>query len=686
MIITLMLVASSFRTDAQQSKKGNTKYSEFDVVVYGGTSAGVTAAVQAARMGKEVVLIEPGGHLGGMTSSGLGRTDTGNTETIGGLAEEFYRRVGARYGTGKEKYTFEPHVAEQVFERMVQQAGVETVRGERLDRSGGGVRQKKDTIRTITMESGRTFRGRVFIDATYVGDLMAAAGVTYTIGRESKEKYGESLAGTHKSEKYLRVNVDPYVRPGTPSSGLLPGVQSETPLPEEGRGDDGVQAYNYRLTLTKRKGNRVDLTKPPGYRAADYELLAREIEKLKEQDHFPGKRGNRGDKLELRDFMIISSMPGGKTDINNWGYSAMSTDYVGGNYNYPDGSYRQRERIEEEHKQHIQGLFWFLANDERVPDHVREEMRQWGYAKDEYTDNDHWPYELYVREARRMIGEYVMTQANCEGKRNVDKSIGMGSYNMDSHTVRRYVNGDGHMRKDGFLIKNSKPYSISYHAITPRKSESKNLLVPVCLSASHIAFGSIRMEPVFMVLGQSAGAAAVRTIQEGGAVQDVGYDQLRKQLEADDQELYLGNEPLDQNEFSGRVMVVDDARQIGEWERSQSIRPFLGDGYYHDGNSGKGKKRIVFELPVREPGRYELQLAYPAHQNRARNVPVLIRHADGTSRETLDQTREPEVRGLFEPIGRYSFSPEKPARLIVSNTDTEQYVTVNAVQLIRLND
>jgi len=495
-----------------------TTQSSYDIVVYGGTSGGVAAAVQAARMGRSVVLIEPGQHLGGLTSSGLGRTDIGERETVGGLSREFYERVGKHYGKTLQ-LTFEPHVAEQVFDEMVEETGVEVIRGERLDRSAGGIRKEKGKITAIKMESGKTITGKVFIDATYVGDLMAAAGVSYTIGRESSDKYGESLAGTLNSEQYVREDIDPYVKRGQPSSGLLPGIQGKS-LPEAGLGDKKVQAYNYRLCLTQQEENKVDITKPEGYQPDDYELVARDIEKLLEKQK----------DISLDDFMIISSMPGGKTDINNWGYSAMSTDYIGGNYDYPESSYEQRRRIEEEHKRHIQGLFWFLGHNERVPESLRSEMRAWGYAKDEFTDNGYWPYELYVREARRMVGEYVMTQADCEGKRNVKKSIALGSYNMDSHTVRRYVNKDGYMRKDGFFIKSSEIYPISYYAITPKQEECENLLVPVCLSASHVAFGSIRMEPVFMMLGQSAAAAAALCIDKKTSVQELPYSDLEKTL------------------------------------------------------------------------------------------------------------------------------------------------------------
>jgi hypothetical protein len=509
-----------------------------DVVVYGGASGGIAAAVQAARMGKSVVLIEPGRHLGGLTSGGLGATDIGNKRAIGGVAREFYRRVYRHYaqpGAWKQgsiehyrktaghmvdtdtMWGFEPHVAEAIYRQMLAEAGVPVVLGQRLELNGG-VRRAGARITAIRMESGRVFSGRMFIDATYEGDLMATAGVSYAVGRESNAKYGETLNGVQatraKSHQFEKA-VDPYVIPGDPQSGLLPGVHAGGPG-TEGAGDRRVQAYNFRLCLTPVSENRLPFSKPAHYDPLRYELLLRYIE--------AGWANVLGNNV---------SMPNRKTDMNNHG--AFSSDDIGMNYEYPDANYARREKIFAEHRDYQVGLMWTLAHDPRVPAKLREQIGHWGLAKDEFTDSRGWPHQLYVREARRMVGPYVMTEHDCRGKRVAEDSVGLGAYNMDSHNVQRYVDGQGHARNEGDIEVGVPPYPISYRSIVPKASQCTNLLVPVCLSASHIAYGSIRMEPVFMVLGQSAATAAVQAIEQGCTVQAVDYARLRDRLTQDKQ-------------------------------------------------------------------------------------------------------------------------------------------------------
>jgi hypothetical protein len=489
----------------------------YDVVVYGGTSSGVVAAVKVARMGKSVVLIEPGRHLGGLSSGGLGATDIGNKRAIGGVSREFYRRVGAKYDKD-EAWTFEPHVAEQVFEDIVRDAKVPVVLGERLDLTGG-VKKRGPRIVAIVMESGRAFRGRVLIDATYEGDLMAKAGVSYHVGRESNDTYGETLNGVqarNATHHQFIKPVDPYLVPGDPSSGLLPGVHADGPG-SEGAGDHRVQAYNFRLCATDVPENRGLWPKPDHYDPLRYELLLRNFEA---GDHrIPWHR---------------AMMPSRKTDSNN--NHAVSTDYIGMNYDYPDGDYVTRERIIREHESYQKGLMWTLANSPRVPENIREHFRTWGPARDEFTDNGNWPHQIYVREARRMVSDYVMTQHNCQGWRVAEDSIGLAAYTMDSHNVQRYVDENGRVRNDGDVqVGGFPPFPISYRSIVPQRAQCTNLLVPVCLSASHIAFGSIRMEPVFMVLGESAATAAVQALDGGVDLQVVDYDRLSERLIADEQ-------------------------------------------------------------------------------------------------------------------------------------------------------
>lgn len=488
-----------------------------DVVVYGGTSSGVVAAVKVARTGRSVVLIEHGRHLGGLSSGGLGATDIGNKQAIGGMSREFYRRVGVEYGKN-QAWTFEPHVAETVFGQMIREANVPVVFGERLDLTNG-VKKRGSRIIAIRMESGRVFGGAMFIDATYEGDLMAKAGVSYHVGRESNATYNETLNGvqTRNAVHHQFIKpVDPYVVPGDPSSGLLPGIGADGPG-AEGSGDLGVQAYCFRLCTTDVPENRRPWPRPDDYDPLRYELLLRNFEA---GDH----------RVPWHPVM----MPNRKTDTNN--NHAVSTDYIGMNYDYPEGDYQKRSRVIRAHESYQKGVMWTLANSPRVPQEVRAHFQRWGLARDEFTDNGNWPYQLYVREARRMVSDYVMTQHNCQGRRVAEDSVGLAAYTMDSHNVQRYVDEDGRVRNEGDVqVGGFPPYPISYRAIVPKQSQCTNLLVPVCLSASHIAFGSIRMEPVFMVLGESAATAAVQALEEGVDVQAVEYDRLAERLRRDGQ-------------------------------------------------------------------------------------------------------------------------------------------------------
>jgi hypothetical protein len=512
----------------------------YDVVVYGGTSSGVVAAIQASRMGKTVIIACPDRHLGGLTAGGLGWTDSGSKKAVGGIAREFYQRIKAHYDRPEawvhqrpEEYgryrpnrdamwVFEPQVAERTFEQMVAEAGVPVDRDRRLDREHG-VKKNGMRITSITMLNGETYRARMFIDATYEGDLMAAAGVSYTVGREATSVYDETNNGVQKqlaTHHQFQYPVSPYIVPGDPSSGLLPGIHGEEPG-EDCSGDDRVQAYNFRMCLTTVRTNRVAFPKPDGYDPMQYELLARYL-----------------DKGWREVFEKFDPAPNWKTDTNNHG--AFSTDYIGANYDYPEASYERRREIIRMHEDYQKGLMWFLANDWRVPEDVRAAMSEWGLAKDEFADNGHWPHQIYVREARRMVSDFVMTEGHVRRLTPTPRCIGLGSYSMDSHNVQRYVDDNGYARNEGdFQVYPGAPYPIGYGAIVPRSSEVTNLLVPVCLSASHAAFGSIRMEPVFMILGQSAATAAALAIDNKTAVQDVEYETLRKRLLGDGQVLQL---------------------------------------------------------------------------------------------------------------------------------------------------
>ena len=527
---------------------------EADVVVYGGTSAAVAAAVQAGRMGKTAVIVSPEMHLGGLSSSGLGATDSGDKAVIGGLAKEFYHRLwlhyqndgawvwetkpsvdkdesgkvqghnfAGMYNATQTMWGFEPKVAEEIFDEFAGEPGIQVFRGESLDREKG-VEKEDGVIRSITVLSGKRFAGRMFIDATYEGDLLAASGVSYTVGRDGNDRYGETLDGIQTAQnKYhnFKGSVDPYVVPGDPSSGLLPMVNPDAGG-EDGSGDRKVQAYCYRLCLTDIRENQIPFEKPEGYDERDYELLFRSI------------------KTGQKSFCTFSRMPNHKTDTNN--NDAVSTDFIGQNYDYPEAPYERRTEILAAHVRWQKGLFWTLANHPRVPEAIRAEFSRWGLAKDEFSDNGGWPYCIYVREGRRMVSDFVQSERHVSHLEPVAHSVGMGSYNMDSHNCQRYVDVDGNgnvrVRNEGDVeVSPRGAYSIDYGALVPKKSECANLLVPVCVSSSHIAFGSIRMEPVFMILGQSAATAAVLSMNRGIAPQDLPYEVLKERLLRDGQVL-----------------------------------------------------------------------------------------------------------------------------------------------------
>ncbi|MGQ9562438.1 MAG: FAD-dependent oxidoreductase [Thermogutta sp.] len=525
---------------------------QYDVVVYGGTSAGVIAAVESRLAGRTVALVCPERHLGGMSSSGLGWTDTGNKAVIGGLAREFYHRVWKHYqrpeawkwqkpedygnrgqgtpatdGERRTMWIFEPHVAESVFEELIEENAIPTFRDEWLDRENG-VGKEGTRIKSIRMLSGKIFVAKLFVDATYEGDLMAAAGCRYRVGRESQAEYGEKWAGVqtgvlHHRHHFgvLKTPVSPYIIPGDPNSGVLPRISTEPPG-EFGQGDHRVQAYCFRLCLTDVPENRVPFPKPEGYDPKQYELLLRIFA--------AGWRET---------FHKFDPIPNRKTDTNNHG--PMSTDNIGYNYDYPEANYERRQEIVKEHETYQKGWFYFIANDPRVPPDVQQAMQKWGLAKDEFVDNGHWPYQLYIREARRMVGMYVMTEHDLLGKKETPDSVGMGSYTIDSHNVQRYITPAGYVQNEGDIgVPTPKPYKIAYGSLVPKREDCENLLVPVCVSATHVAYGSIRMEPVFMILGQSAAAAADLAIKHALPVQDVSYAELRERLLNEGQVLEYG--------------------------------------------------------------------------------------------------------------------------------------------------
>jgi len=539
--MVLALVASP------AAEPGRPAIREADICVYGGTSGGVIAAVQAARMGKSVLLVSPSKHVGGMTSSGLGFTDLGDEAILGGLSREFYHRLYLHYqksaswvwqtqdsfknsGQGGPAFNhttqlasvFEPHVAENLFNQFLAEHSLSVIHA-RLNLTNG-VTMNGRRITGVRTEDGREFRAKMFIDATYEGDLLAKAGVTYTIGREANAAYNETRNGIQAAaalKNQLPDGIDPYVIPGNSSSGLLPGVNADAGGPD-GSTDKKLQAYCYRMALTDVPSNRVAVLKPEGYRESDYELLFRAIA--------AGQKSG---------FFKTSALPNRKTDSNNTG--GISTDYIGGNYgpdwNWAEAGYARRDQSARDHERWQRGLLWTLQNHPSVPAAIRDIYARWGLPADEFRDNGHWPYQIYVREARRMVSDYVMIRANCTGKAIAPDSVGLAAYTMDSHNVQRHVKS-GFVKNEGDVQdRTAGPYPVSYRSIIPRVGECENLLVPWCLSASHIAFGSIRMEPVFMILSQSSATAAVLAIDQNSSVQALPYVMLRERLLKDGQVL-----------------------------------------------------------------------------------------------------------------------------------------------------
>ncbi len=536
-----------FITSCTTPKTDNTYNA--DVIVYGGTSSAIIAAVEVAQSGKSVIVVSPDTHLGGLTSGGLGYTDTGDKSTIGGLSRDFYHRVWLHYndssawtwqkhseygnkgqgtvamdGENRTMWIFEPHVAEQVFEGLATENKLTIFRDEWLDRNNG-TKKENGKITSFKTLSGKTFKGKMFIDATYEGDLMASAGVSYHVGRESSDTYGEKWNGIQTGvlhhQHWFWTKISPYKTPGDPTSGVLPRISTENPG-EYGAADNKIQAYCFRMCMTDHDENLTPFPKPDNYDPEQYELLLRMFE--------TGRKDW---------FQKFDAIPNWKTDTNNHG--PFSSDNIGMNYDYPDASYQRRKEIIQEHKDYQMGLLWFVANDPRVPEDIRTKMATWGLAKDEFKDNGNWPHQIYVREARRMLGEYVTTEKDVLGKREVPRPVGMGSYAMDSHNVQRYITPEGYVQNEGDIgVSPDAPYPISYGSLVPKKEECTNLLVPVCVSSSHIAFGSIRMEPVFMILGQSAAVAACMSIDSNCPVQDIPYSELKTALQKRKQVLTLG--------------------------------------------------------------------------------------------------------------------------------------------------
>lgn len=651
LVITVFLLITC-QASAQLTQK-------VDICIYGGTSAGVMAAYTASKLGKSVVLIEPSTRLGGLSTGGLGYTDIGNKYVVRGLALDLYRNIGQHYGK-LEQWIFEPKVALNIFNEYIKKANVKVIYQQVLTevkKNANAISQINTTSTSKTSHTNYTIIAKVFIDCSYEGDLMAKAGVSYLVGREASTVYNESLNGAQLLEGHqFPEEVDPYVVPGNPKSGLLWGINKGN-IGKNGSGDKKVQAYNFRITLTNNPKNMIPISKPERYDPTHYELLRR----MKTKSPW----------TTLEDIFIWSHMPNHKTDINN--RNGFSTDMIGMNWDYPEADYHKRQEIIQKHVDYTKGLLYFVGNDPSVPDFIKKEMRSWGYPKDEYIHNGNWSSQLYIREARRMVGELVMTQAHCEGRETVTDEIGFAAYNMDSHNCDRLVvNGmvknEGNVEVGGFP-----PYPISYRAIVPQQKQANNLIVPVCVSASHIAFGSIRMEPIFMVLSQSAAIAASIAIDQKCAVQSVKADLIKSTL-------------MENPKADGRIPDLliasgstDDVMYSGKWE--SATKGGFGRSYKIAADLSV-VSTAKFTTQPSHTGAYDVYYYYPKLLNSSEQLHFKIFDGKNNIEKEISLKNlkiEGQTSGEWVHLADLMLTSEQKTYVEVSNVGSNGVVPANAV-------
>jgi hypothetical protein len=641
-----LLLAFVFLTTI--SFTGPVSVKEYDLVVYGGTSSGVIAAYAAAKEGLKVAILEPNSHLGGLTSSGLGHVDIGNAETVGGYTMEFLKRVGAHYGTKRFCTEMESSVAEKVYLDMICDAGVTVFYKSRLQEKTG-VKKVNNKIDNLVLENGSIFKAKAFIDATYEGDLMAWAKVPYTVGRESKAEYGESSAGVQEY-KWPARQSKARLQEIKDLSAVFPLDYIYTETQERGTADKKVQAYTYRLCLTTKESNKLPFFKPVNYRPERYRDLLNRINKQK--------------LTRFNQVTTVYPMPNEKADINH-------LDLVNASWNYPDGSYKEREYLDNYHKEYEQGFLYFLANDPSLPAELRKDAQRYGFAKDEFADNNNWPYLLYVREGRRMQGNYVMRQQDAWSNAQKKDGIGVGSYFMDCHTVQQIITPNGLQTQEGEMEHAPfKPYEISYGSIIPKQADCENLLVTICMSASHTIYGSLRMEPVFMITGHAAGLAAAIAITDQKAVQQVDINKLRTKLSSQGQILKYGAKPgffLEKNSYDGYVMDDTDAKMKGDWLHSISTAPFLLYNYQFAYQSPVETASATYQPKLPEDGLYEVQLMYSADKNRSRKAKIMINCEEGKQILHVDMSKKETDGSHWHSLGTFKFSKGNSSEVVISN-------------------
>lgn len=655
-------------------------------------------------MGHSLIVVSPDLHIGGLTSNGLSWEVAGKEETIGGISREFYHRVWRHYqspdawkwekmddygnrgqgspafdGDRRTMWIFEPRVAEEILESWIKENDLQVIREERLDREKG-VLMKSGKITAITCLSGNRYEGKVFLDCTYEGDLMAAAGVGYSVGGEINAFHGDALKGHEvqvANPDDLMNQIDPSKISRNQTRGLFES-NGNHPLIEYAELDSVGRTFPFRLCLTQIDDNHVPFTRPDGYDPHVYEYL------------LPFLFSN-----SYLDILPFSPIPNAKSvTVNLDPFGVCKLDL---NNSYADESYESRTNILEALKRYQKGIFYFLCNDLRVPEDLRQRMSLWGFAADEFVEYENWPPQLCLGESRRMISEVVITEDDLFGLRKAYKPIGLGSSPMVSHQHQRKVFGyeNDHFRvsvQGNFRSQAIEPYTISYDAIVPKENECKNLLVPVCLSASRLAYGSIRMEPVLMVLGQSAATAASLAIEDESSVQNVDYKELRERLLRDGQILEFQKSNRVVHGIGRRVSklggVVVDGKELileGEWTLSSSLRPFVGSSYYHDGNGGKGLSSATFPFAAPSDGVHEIKASYSAFGNRAGNIRYEVEHEGGTAKVLIDQRKPHRGSDLWSSLGTFSFQKGKRYSVTLYNENTEGYVIADAIQVIGLN-
>jgi hypothetical protein len=656
-----------------------------DVVVYGSTPGGFCAAIAAAREGASVILLEPTNHVGGVNTGGLSFSDSNQTvrSTVMGLFDEWHRRIEQDYTArgvklpyqvavkNNDKWTYEPHVAQRVTQQMLDEAKVRVLTRRIL------TSVVKDGERIVQLRtSDGDFVAKTFVDATYEGDLLAAAGVSWTIGREGRDEFQESLAG--KQYTKAKLPISGFDDAGKP----LPFITA-TELGDEMAGDSLVMTYSFRLCLTADPAKRVPFPQPAAYDPARFELFRRYA------------RLNKGGVG-----FDMYPLPGNKIDGNNSIGGQFSLGMVGACNGWSEANAAERQKLWEAHKQYTLEFLHFLTTDESVPEQVRKRFADLGLCKDEFAEHGHWPPQLYVREGRRLKGMYVVSQKDILDRPEKDDPIVVSSFPIDSHDVRRVALPDGGVMNEGTIFPvrmkgrpHGYPYHIPYRAILPLPTECANLLAPVPLSCTHVAMSSIRVEPTWMILGQSAGIAAALAAKEGVAVQKLAYPKLRDRLVAQGQVLELPTLPelpsppagpisIPVDSLPGIVLDDESAELKGDWQVSINFKPYIGQGYRHDDKRGDGNSQAVFRFKTPKTGEYELRMAYSAHETRAKKVPVVIQSGDQKATMHVDQTVPLSSGQAFRPVGKCQLVGGAESTITVTNTGTEGFVILDALQLV----